>query len=754
MKIKKILLIIIPVAVIALIMLVLLNFIAKPNYGDNFTADVESDIKIMRDGDIGIPMIEASTMNDVFFALGYVHAQDKMPEMEYYRMMAVSSSASLLGEDGLVIDRLVKIIGIRSAALKILDELDPKYRGYLSSYAAGVNKSKSVWKKILPNGITERQWESRDVIAILLLREWSNAFLNNTELIFPTSLISDRGPVGSFIPPELQAFYNEEFSENVALLRKIKNIVENKIGIFCRGFAFAMSGDKEANAMTVSSAFSFQSQYSTYTGWYPVGIKCGDTKIHAITTAGLPFILSGESENIIFYGINLDLDTQDFIFHEVKTANLYMGNAGWDKFLPVSEPEFTHGLNGIHDTVYHTEAGPVLDEVLGEKYKHYVVSIKYLLPKASYVSALFELPLSKNTAEAVSCTRNVESLPRAYLICKDETQSVVLSGNFPVRPKSKGVISPRHFNWNGVMNLSGTALPAGRYAVIGNNVTHMLPQALKEQSSSSAKWFRRFEELVYEASAGVKMSSDSLKKILTDTYTPDGQKFLPLFVKNLEPSLITSSRLSRIYLNKWDYLSATDSVAASLFHSILLDYISETFAGKTAFNLDDIIGNHHLLTDNFYKMILERSPYFDDKKTDYYESAEDMFDRAFLKTLRKLSRSLGPAMDQWEWGKMHRNAYNLPLKTAFSKAFMSEWKKDIYLPGGSGSILNGNVGADLRPKYASSMMGIITSSAFEVTMDFPCSMHPKSPFEEKNISFEFNRIKPKYITTVTKPPNK
>ena len=753
MKIKKILLITALVIAFVIIVLVLLNFLLKPDYNVNLTANIESEIKITRDGNSGIPVIEASTMNDVFFALGYVHTQDKMPVMEYYRMMANSSSAPLLGEDGLVIDRLVKIIGIRSTALKILDELTPKHADYLNSYVAGINRSKKIWEKFLPDEVIGRQWETCDIIAILLLREWSNAFLNNTELLFPISLSSDRGPVGFLIPPELQVFYSEDLSENIALLRKIKNIVKNRIGIFYHGFAFAIPADKRANAQ-VASAFSFQSQFSTYPGWYPVKIKCDNIQINAITLAGLPFILSGKSKNITFYGINFNLDTQDFIFHEVRLTDgfvSYMGNTGWRDFLTVSEPEFTQGSEKKHDTVYHTEAGPILNEIFEDnQYKRYIVSIKYLLPQASYISSLFELPLSENAAEAVSHTRGVASLPRAYLICQDEMQFVVLSGNFPIRPKSGNVISPRYFNWNGIMDLSNVILPAERYPIIGNNVIHLLPRALREYSSSSAKWLGRFEELVHENSV------DSLKKILNDTYTPDCQKFLPIFIKNLESNPITSSRLSRIYLNKWDGHSEIDSVAATLFHSILFDYISETFADKTAFNPDDIMDNYQLLTDNFHKMILGRSPYFNDKRTDVYESPEDIFDRAFLKTLRKLSRSAGPIMDEWKWGNMHRNSYNFSLKTVFSGTLKSEWEKDSYLPGGIDSILNGHVGADLRPKYTSSMMGIFTSSVSEITMDFPCSLHPRTPFEEKNISFEFDqlervdRMERKHITTIQK----
>ena len=751
MRIKKILLIVTPVLVLGLITLVLLHFLTKPEYSGNLTADIESEIKITRDGGLGIPAIEASSMNDVFFALGYVHAQDRMPVMEYYRMIAGSSSASLLGEDGLIIDRLVRIIGIRSAALKILNELTPKHKDYLNAYAAGINKSKRIWKKFLPAGVIERQWESRDIVAILLLREWSNAFLNNTELVFPMSLSPDRGQAESFIPLELQAFYNEELAENVALLRKIKNIVESKIGIFQRGFAFAMPSGKGTNADTVS-AFGLQSQYSIYPDWYPVSIKCGAIQIHAVTSPGLPFMLSGRSDNITFYGINLDLDTQDFIFHEVRMTDglvSYMGTAGWKDFLPVPEPEFTQAPDEKHYTVYHTETGPILNDVEDSEYKRYVVSLKYLLPKASYISSLFELPLSENTIEAISHTRSVNSMPRIYLISNDERQSVLLSGSFPIRQKNKDVISSRYFNWNGVTDLSGMTLPAGRYAVIGNNVTQLLPQALRAHSLSSAKWLKRFEELVREASAGIKISPDSLKKILNDTYTPDCEKFLPVFMKNLEANPVTSSRLSRIYFNKWERLSGTNSVAALLFHSILLDYIRETFAGKNVFNIDDVMDGYQLLTDNFYKILSERFPHFS-----LIETPEDVFDRAFLKTLRKLSRGLGPVMDQWEWGKIHRNAYKLPLKTALSGTLVSEWGKDSPLPGGIGSILNGNIGADLRPKYASSMTGVFAAPVFEITMDFPCSLHPRSPFEEKNISFRFDQMEQKHVTTITKLPGK
>src|SRR5579863_7351622 len=95
-------------------------------------------VTVTRDGH-GVPTIEAQTLEDLFFAQGYVAAQDRLWQMDVMRRFASGELSEILGEDTLKIDREQRILGLRAAAGKSLQMASPRDRSYFEAYAHGVN---------------------------------------------------------------------------------------------------------------------------------------------------------------------------------------------------------------------------------------------------------------------------------------------------------------------------------------------------------------------------------------------------------------------------------------------------------------------------------------------------------------------------------------------------------------------------------------------------------------------------------------
>src|ERR1700685_1196247 len=87
----------------------------------------------------GCPTIEAASLDDLFFAQGYVTAQDRLWQMDVMRRFGGGELSEILGEDTLKLDREQRILGLRAAARKSLDMASPRDRGYYEAYARGVN---------------------------------------------------------------------------------------------------------------------------------------------------------------------------------------------------------------------------------------------------------------------------------------------------------------------------------------------------------------------------------------------------------------------------------------------------------------------------------------------------------------------------------------------------------------------------------------------------------------------------------------
>jgi penicillin amidase len=99
---------------------------------------LSAPVTVTRDGH-GVPTIEAANIEDLFFAQGYVTAQDRLWQMDVMRRYASGELAEILGEDLLRLDREQRILGLRAAAKKEIEMASPRDRAFYEAYARGVN---------------------------------------------------------------------------------------------------------------------------------------------------------------------------------------------------------------------------------------------------------------------------------------------------------------------------------------------------------------------------------------------------------------------------------------------------------------------------------------------------------------------------------------------------------------------------------------------------------------------------------------
>ena len=95
-------------------------------------------VSVTRDGH-GVPTIDASTLDDLLFAQGYVTAQDRLWQMDVMRRFAAGELSEILGEETLKIDREQRILGLRAAARKSVEMASARDRECFEAYAKGVN---------------------------------------------------------------------------------------------------------------------------------------------------------------------------------------------------------------------------------------------------------------------------------------------------------------------------------------------------------------------------------------------------------------------------------------------------------------------------------------------------------------------------------------------------------------------------------------------------------------------------------------
>src|SRR5215469_5619670 len=110
---------------------------------------LSAPVTITRDSH-GVPAIEAASFADLFFAQGYVTAQDRLWQMDIMRRFASGELWEVLGEETLKIDREQRILGLRASARKSVNLASPRDRSFFEKYAKGVNSYIKAHRDRLP----------------------------------------------------------------------------------------------------------------------------------------------------------------------------------------------------------------------------------------------------------------------------------------------------------------------------------------------------------------------------------------------------------------------------------------------------------------------------------------------------------------------------------------------------------------------------------------------------------------------------
>ncbi len=150
--------------------------------GEASIEGIHHAIDIRRD-DKGIPQIYADDPEDLFFAQGYVHAQDRFFEMDFRRHVTAGRLSELFGKSALDTDKFVRTLGWRRVAEKEVEQLDPQTRALLDAYARGVNQyigGKSSSKLSLEYAVLSltgpnyrpRPWTAADSVAWIKAMAW------------------------------------------------------------------------------------------------------------------------------------------------------------------------------------------------------------------------------------------------------------------------------------------------------------------------------------------------------------------------------------------------------------------------------------------------------------------------------------------------------------------------------------------------------------------------------------------------------
>jgi len=416
----------------------------------------------------GIPRIRAETERDAAVALGWLHARDRMFQMEAMRRSAAGRLAELAGPSALRLDRFSRTLGLLPRAEADLAALDADTRDMLVAYAEGVNAQLAVRGRLAaPEFMVigePEPWRPEHsllwgkVMGLWLSGNWRRE-LERAALAeaLPPAKVEDLWP-----PPESSGRPDLAFLPSAPHLARVLAAIpvfgEDAPLPGSASNAWVVAGRRSASGAPIL-ANDPHLGFNAPVLWYLARIELPGGQFRAGATApGVPGIVIGRNQSIAWGFTTTHSDTQDVFVERLAGPDAYLTPDGPRPFTVREERIAIRGRDEPEILqVRETRHGPVisgLDGMAAAEGHVLAVAMANLQPNDTAAAAMVALNRATNLAEARAAGALFSSPPQTLLVADSAGRiAQYLLGRTPIRASGDGSLPAR--GWDGSMDWTG-----------------------------------------------------------------------------------------------------------------------------------------------------------------------------------------------------------------------------------------------------------------------------------------------------------
>jgi penicillin G amidase len=384
--------------------------------GNSAVPGISAKVRVLRDSH-GVPTIEASTLEDLFFAQGYVTAQDRLWQMDMMRRAAAGELSEVIGDATLKMDREQRILGLRPAAESAEKNIPAKDLPYFDAYARGVNAFLESHRDRLSLEFRLMKYQPRPWTVTDSLLVGARMVQDLNHYSNPPALTREK--ILAKLGPELTAdlYVNSSWRDRPPTeARRIDDEPAAKSTdddddedeeVQPEGSGKLISSEASTQAH-MAHAFSSQEAYSFRPGsndwvisgqhtvsgkpllsndmhldhqmpnlWFAAHLKSGNFDVAGVTLPGVPFVIVGHNQRIGWGFTNVGPTVEDDFIEEFNPQGQYKTRAGWVDAQHRPETIHVKGNPDVTFDVITTRHGPIVTELLpGETRK---ISLRWTL---------------------------------------------------------------------------------------------------------------------------------------------------------------------------------------------------------------------------------------------------------------------------------------------------------------------------------------------------------------------------------------
>ncbi len=654
---------------------------------------LKDEVRIIRDR-WGVPHIFASDVEDLFYAEGYTHAQERLWQMEFNRRLASGTLSEVVGELPLDIDIFMRTIGLRrtaQAAARLIQEKGDKLtRTVTGAYVKGVNEFIESHLESPPFeyrflGWQPSPWTLADTAACGLLLAWQLS-MNWDNEILRADLIERLGEKRArellpFYPPEASLIIPSQgaFGEMAASLLERQKKATGSLSsdaVPPGSNNWVIDGSKSTTGMPLlaNDPHLFIGMPSI---WYEAHLVAPGLNVIGVTFPGLPEVFIGHNERIAWGFTNLGSDVQDLYIEKLNPENhrqyLYQGK--WENAEVCTEQFLVRGREEpVTREVLITRHGPMIDSILQgmanpevKKGLRQTVALRWTGHEPSHSALALQGLLKLNQSG------NWKEFREALRLCGLISQNVVyadVEGNIgyvansiiPIRAKGQGLVPVP--GWTGEYEWIGY-IPFDELPSAFNPPTHFFATANNKIVDDDYPYLithdwlpaYRVRRIVQMLTAKEKLSVEDFKKMQADVCSVQARELVP-FLTRLEPKNRRQKKALE-YLSRWNFRMDKDSIAAALYHTWYLKMVQNLLKDKLGQDIYEHYFYKRLVGNCFHILAMPKmleyptSYWFGDGSESNVEKRDELVSASLEQAIEELTKTLGPDMSAWRWGRLH-----------------------------------------------------------------------------------------------------
>ena len=646
----------------------------QPNYSGELDLKNISDKVTVYFDEIGVPHINAQNQKDAYVALGYVHAQDRLWQMELMRRIAAGRLSEIFGKDLVRVDQFFGGLGIEEAATKTIAGLDKTTESYIltQAYLDGVNQFIEEGKTPLEFtlvGVEKEKYTIKDIYNVFGYMSFSFAVAHKTDPL----LTEIKEKLGDSYLNELLTSNSDYLTINrTSIPTKIEATFSKKVAAimddlpvspFIGSNSWILGPKKTKNGKVI-----FENDphigYSQPSVWYQNHIKTPNFEIYGFNIALMPFPLLGHNREYAFGLTMLANDDLNFYVEENNADNSleYKTVDGFKKYDIIDK---TIRVKNDIDTTYQVKIskhGPIMNGLIEHLTDKRPIAMNWIYTQLP--NEMLEVSYGLSHANSMNdFKKSVAKIhaPGLNVMYGDAKDNIAWFSSAKLYQLRDGLSSKTYLN-----GVSGNdeileylpfeenpkaINPSWNYVYSANNQVDSVRGKLYPGYYQPQDRAKRIVELLDKKD---NFTKEDMATMTYDVKSSTVPRIIKSLLKSVDKSDLTvSERKAFSILKNWDGTYLKTAVAPTIYNRFLYEFLAATYKDELGSSFELFINSQ--LQDEVLPNQVNRknSVWWDNIATkNKIETRSDVVLASFKKSTMFLQNQLGENVENWTWNRV------------------------------------------------------------------------------------------------------